>query len=141
MKVEYDKIHLAGCVILNENNEVLLLHRNTPKRTQWETPGGKIEEGEEKQKAAEREIEEELGVDVDIIRELGEKDFVEDEYIMTYTWYLAKVKSGKPRVVEKDKFDNITYFSWEKLADIKDELSPNTHNLVEAYFAGEIDLS
>ena len=50
------KLHLAGCVILNEKGEVLLLHRNTEVRKQRETPGGKLENGENAQKAEEREI-------------------------------------------------------------------------------------
>src|SRR3989344_5580656 len=120
------KIHLAGCVILNEKGRVLLLHRNTPVRKQWETSGGKLEDGEDYKKAAEREIEEELGVDVDILKKLGQKDFVEDGYVMTYMWFLAKVKMGEPKILEKEKFDQLKYFSWRQLLKIKDKLSPNT---------------
>ena len=43
---ELMKIALAGCVIKDDQDRILLIHRNTPKRTQWEIPGGKIEEGE-----------------------------------------------------------------------------------------------
>jgi len=82
-----------------------------------------------------------LGVDVEIVKKLGQKDFIEDEFVMTYTWYLAKVVSGEPRIVEKDKFDDLKYFSWEELSDIKDQLSPNTHNLIEAYLSGKINLN
>jgi 8-oxo-dGTP diphosphatase len=139
--MQYKKLHLAGCVILNENGELLLLHRNTSIRKQWETPGGKIENGEDAQKAAEREIEEELGVDIEIIKKLGKKDFIEDEHVMTYTWYQARVLSGKPKIMETEKFDDLKYFSWKKLQEIKDQLSPNTHNLVEAYFSNNIQLS
>jgi len=39
-------IHLADCIIQDKDGKILLLHRNTPKRTQWEIPGGKIKEGE-----------------------------------------------------------------------------------------------
>jgi len=41
------KLQLAGCVIENNEGKILLLHRNTPERQQWETPGGKIEPNEE----------------------------------------------------------------------------------------------
>lgn len=139
--MKYKKIHLAGCVILNEKSEVLLLHRNTSVRKQWETPGGKIEPNEDTQKAAEREIEEELGVDIKIVKKLGTKDFIEDDYVMTYTWFQAEVVSGESKIVEKDKFDNLQYHTWEHLKEIKDQLSPNTHNLVEAYFSKKIKLA
>ena len=139
--MKYKKLHLAGCIILNESSEVLLLHRNTPIRKQWEMPGGKLEDGEDHQTAAEREIEEEIGVVIEIVKKLGRKDFIEDEYVVTYTWYLAKVKKGKPTIMEREKFDDLKFISWSDLSKMNDQLSPNTHNLVEAYFSGKINLN
>jgi len=63
------KLQLAGCVILDEKGRVLLLHRETSKRVQWETPGGKVEPGESEKQAAVREVKEELGVDVKILKD------------------------------------------------------------------------
>ena len=139
MGVMINKICLAGCVILDEKGKVLLLHRNAPKRVQWETPGGKIEEREESEKAAVREVGEELGIKVEIVKELGRKDFAEDGYTMEYVWYLAVIKAGEPNVMEKEKFDDLRYFSWEELRAMQEELSPNTRNLVAAYFNNEFD--
>ncbi len=135
-----DKILLAGCVILDGAGKVLLLHRNTPKRVQWETPGGKIEEGEGSEEAAEREVEEELGVKVEIVKELGRADFKEDGYTMGYVWYLAEVEDGKPETKEKEKFDKLAYFSWQELKEMENEVSPNTKNLVEAYWQDELEM-
>lgn len=136
-----NKIILAGCVILNNKGELLLIHRNTPKRVQWETPGGKIEEGEDPRKTAEREAEEEIGVDIEIIKELGRKEFEEDTYIMDYIWYITSIKFGEPQLMEKDKYDDLRYFSWEELKSMKDQLSANAKNLIGAYLAKEIDLN
>ena len=36
-------MRLAGCVITDSDGNILLVHRSTPKRTQWEIPGGKLE--------------------------------------------------------------------------------------------------
>src|SRR3989338_1381069 len=129
-----NKTKAAGCVLQNNKGKVLLLHRNTPKRVQWETPGGKIEEEEESEKTAEREIMEELGVKVKIVKELGRREFAEDGYTMEYVWYLAVIKAGEPKVMEKEKFDDFRYFSWEELKAMQEELSANTKNLVAAYF-------
>lgn len=134
------KIVLAGCIILDNKNRVLLIHRNTTNRVQWETPGGKIDEGEDPEQTAQREIEEEIGVSVEIIRELGRKEFEEDQYTMEYIWFLAKVQRGIPKIVEKDKYDGIKYFQWKELEHMKLMLSPNTQNLVDAYFAGKVTL-
>lgn len=53
-------LKLAGVVVLDEAGRILMLHRNTPKRIQWETPGGKIEDGETAEACAIREFGEEL---------------------------------------------------------------------------------
>lgn len=132
------KINLAGCVIENHEGKILLLHRNTSKRVQWETPGGKVEKDEDPENAAVREAEEELGIKVDIVKKLGEETFREDDFEMNYVWFKAKITGGNPKPVE-DGFDKLEYFSWEELKD-KDDLSANTQNLVSAYYNKKIAL-
>lgn len=121
-----EKIRLAGCVILN-NNAILLLHR---KKTDWyELPGGKIEQDESPESAAKRELKEELMCDVDIVRKIGTKDFEEDRYVMSYTWFLARIKKGqKPNIIEADKYNHCRYVPIEELS--KHRLSPNMQNLI-----------
>lgn len=132
-------IRLAGCVIANTEGKILLIHRNTPKRIQWELPGGKIEENEEPENAAIRELQEELGIKVEIVKKLGEKSFTEDTFTMEYVWFLAKIISGEPKLQE-NKFDTLNYFSWDELRGKKD-LSANAGNLVNTYFQKVIGLS
>lgn len=132
------KVRLAGCVILNDEGELLLMHRNTPERVQWETPGGVIDPGEEPHQTAARELDEELGVKVEILKELGRKDFTEDENEMHYVWYLAQITSGNVSLMEPEMYDDFRYFTWDEARSINDQLSPNAKNLVKAYFAKEI---
>ncbi|MDR7277737.1 NUDIX hydrolase [Catenuloplanes atrovinosus] len=73
-----NRLVLAGCVITDAGGRILLLHRRTAGRVQWEIPGGKIDAGEDARAAAVREVREEVGVDVVIVRRLGEKSFEED---------------------------------------------------------------
>lgn len=122
---------LAGCVLLDSEGRLLLMHRNTPKRTQWELPGGKVEEGETLEAAAIREVKEELGVDVALIEKLGEKNFKEDGYTLNYIWYLASIKSGIP-TLQEEKFDDLRYFDWKDLRHHQD-LSANTQNLIQTF--------
>ncbi len=124
-------LRLAGCIITDEERRILLLHRNTEKRVQWEIPGGKIDEGEEPAATAEREVEEELGVNVEIGKLLGEKEFTEDDFTMHYTWYAATIISGEPKVMEPQTFDKLAYFSREELKKMTNELSPNTLNFLK----------
>ena len=132
-KEPLQKLQLAGCVIENNVGKVLLLHRNAPGRQQWETPGGKIEPGEDSALTAKREVAEELGIEVDVHDEIGRHDFTEDGHDMGYVWYKARILSGTPTPVE-DMHDRIDYFSWDELRDMKD-LSPNTRNLVDLHFS------
>ena len=131
-------IHLAGCIIQNEKNEILLLHRNTAKRTQWEIPGGKIDEGEDAKATASREVREELGIDVQVERELGNRTFNEDEYTMTYTWFSATIKAGKPQVMEPETHDSCQFFSIEAMQKLSNELSPNAKNFLEELLTNRI---
>jgi mutator protein MutT len=133
-------IHLAGCVIQDEQGRILLLHRNTPKRTQWEIPGGKIDQGEDAADTAVRELREELGVDVEVLRELDTKEFVEDTYTMKYTWFSAKILHGTPQVMEPDTHDQCRYFSVAEFRALAAELSPNAANFLIELQAGRLTL-
>jgi mutator protein MutT len=135
-----EQLKLAGCVIKNENDEILLLHRNTAKRVQWEIPGGKIDPGEDAAKTAAREVREETGADVSIIRELGEKAFDEDTYTMVYTWFLADVVSGVPSVQEPATHDRCEFLSLASLTEMDAELSPNTRNFLNELRSGKISI-
>lgn len=132
-------LKLAGCIILDEQKRILLLHRNTPKRIQWEIPGGKIDSDEDAARTAEREVEEELGVNIEIVREIGDRHFDEDGYTMHYTWFLAKVLEGAPRVAEPKSYDNLQFFSLDELKNLKG-ISPNTRNFVEELVKGRISI-
>lgn len=123
-------LKLAGCIIRDEAGRVLLLHRNTEKRKQWEIPGGKIDPGEDTKVTAIREVEEELGIDVEITEILGDKEFTEDDFTMHYTWFAAKIISGKPKINEPHTFDGLRYFSKQDMEAHMSELSPNTQNFL-----------
>src|SRR5882762_10390644 len=112
---------LAGCIITDKQRRILLLHRNTAKRQQWEIPGGKVEGGEAPTKAAIREAKEELGVIVDVDKLLGERTFTEDGFTLHYTWFRAQIIEGEPSVTEPDTFNNLRYFSLDELRAMFDE--------------------
>ena len=77
-------IQLAGCVIVDELERMLLLHRSTNTHSHWEMPGGKVMEGETAEAAAVREIAEELGAQVRLVKALGSCDFEENGIAYQY---------------------------------------------------------
>lgn len=135
------KTKLAGCILLNPRSGILLLHRNTPTRQQWEIPGGKVEPGESSVQAGIRELKEELGIGVQMLRKLGHKEFTEDDNQLQYSWFLAKIASGKPQIMEPETFDDLQYFSLAELHSKHASLSPGIHNFLVMLEAGIISLT
>lgn len=59
-------------IILNENGKILLIKRkNNPFKDLWALPGGFVEYGEKVEDAVLREIKEETGLDVEIVKLFG----------------------------------------------------------------------
>ena len=70
-------IDVVAAVIKNQEGKYLITQRNL-KKVQgglWEFPGGKVEENESKEHAIEREIKEELTLNIKAKEILGEKVF------------------------------------------------------------------
>ena len=132
------KLKLAGCVILDDERRILLLHRNKNGQVQWELPGGKVDQGESEQETAIRELYEELGVEVEIVKELGTATFSYDETECEYVWFEAKIVSGTPQVCEPQTFDDVRYFAQEELNTL--QLSSNMQNLANAIGRGDVVL-
>lgn len=130
---------LAGALIADDDGRVLLLRRNTPDALWWEVPGGKVEPGESNADAACRELAEELNARVEVIRELGTGDFDYEGKRLRYTWYLAQVVDGEPRVAEPDRFDRISYFTVDEAAALNNP-SPSLRRLFELYGGALADL-
>ncbi|MBI4032226.1 NUDIX hydrolase [Candidatus Berkelbacteria bacterium] len=120
-------IQLAGCIVQNDQGEILLLHRNTPERVQWELPGGKIEPDEAPEDAVRREVFEELGITLTNLAPFGEDSFVEDNQEFHYHWFTAVIADGLPQPLE-DKFDEVRYIPLAELASLP--LSANMRQLL-----------
>jgi 8-oxo-dGTP diphosphatase len=135
-----EKLRLAGCIVKNPDGEILLLHRNTAKRKQWEIPGGKLDPDEDASKTATREVREEAGLEVEIISELGTREFNEDSFTMSYTWFLAEIIDGVASIQEPRVHDRCGYFSLKALDEMSSELSPNARNFLDEVTAGRVSI-
>ncbi len=125
-------IELAGCVIRDTEGKLLLLHRNTEKLTQWELPGGKVDpEDKDHAAAAIREIKEELGIDVRILKHLGQASFEANDTVWLYNWFEAEQidANQNPAVMEPETFDRVDHIHPEDLRG-RDDLSLNVVNLL-----------
>lgn len=117
---------IAGCIIL-EDNKILLLKKKT--KSWWEIPGGTMEEGENAQETAIREIKEELNCDVNILSLHQENEFLHKGNIAHATWFLAQIKEGqRPILAEPEEFSDMKFFNIEDLDSIV--LSPNVQEML-----------
>ena len=64
--------HVQGVKCALTDGDQVLLVRHTYGHPEWDIPGGGIRRGEEPLAAAQREMEEELGIRIDGLRPLGE---------------------------------------------------------------------
>ncbi len=117
--VDYIGVGVGG-VIINEKNQVLLQLRGPKSRNEvgfWKLPGGEIEYGEKAKEALKREIKEELGIEIKIVKQLFCLDDIlkkENQHWLV-PFYLCKIKNGKPKNKEPGKISRIKWFKISKL--------------------------
>lgn len=86
-------------IIKNEKDEVLIALRPDDAMLGglWEFPGGKQKKDEEIKNTVVRELKEELGVEVEIIKPLMELDHTYSHFKITLHAYLCKLVNGHPQ--------------------------------------------
>lgn len=91
----------GGAVFKKTKKELLWLLIKPAGYDRWQLPKGQLEKGESSAEAAEREVEEEGGVDIKVLKKIGNSQYF-------YVW-------------EKEKrFKIVTFFLMEYLKDKKD---------------------
>lgn len=93
---------VVGSVVLHrDGTRFLAAQRNYPAALngRWELPGGKPEQGEGPQTALKRELREELGIDVQVVRQLTGKVNVPNSNLKLQIW-VVRHTGGTPRLIE-----------------------------------------
>ena len=132
-------IALAGCVLRNSEGGILLIHRETESYNHWEIPGGKIEPNETAHTAAIRELQEELGLQVQIERELGRDSFTDNDRQFSYVWWLATT-TDKPRITESYLFSEWRYIDMHVLLAGGISLSEGAKAFIGLVKSGKVTL-
>lgn len=97
-------VDVVGAVIVNEAGEVLCALRSQAMSLagHWEFPGGKIEPGEAPEAALRREIQEELGCDIQVGEFVAECTYDYPNVRVRLLTYLARITSGETRPAEHE---------------------------------------
>ncbi len=86
------------CALLERDGRLLVAQRAPGRKLalKWEFPGGKIEPGESGPEALARELREELGVEVDVGRELTPVTHDYGSLVIALRSFLCRLRAGEP---------------------------------------------
>ncbi|MBM7541181.1 NUDIX hydrolase [Amphibacillus cookii] len=105
----------SGAVVVNQHDKILL--KLDPKRG-WELPGGHVEPEETFKETVIREVKEETGIDIDLIKFCGVSQEVRKG--ICNMWWLAVSISGKPQTSSESL--EVAFF------DVEEALQLITHD-------------
>ncbi len=113
----------VGALIQNERGEILLALRSQQaknERGKWEIPGGAVEFGETLEQALQREIKEEIGIEIEVGELLHVCNHIlpEEQQHWVSPTYICQIKSGTPTIMEPQKCDALEWFTPEKALEL-----------------------
>lgn len=96
------KIVEVGCAIIRKNGKILIAQRKPDSYLAgyWEFPGGKREKGETYEECIEREVREELGIEIQAKQFLRKSRHKYPEKEVELHFYLCDWVSGEPQALD-----------------------------------------
>lgn len=100
--------------IISQNNKILICQRPANKNCGllWEFPGGKIEAGETGEQCIVRECQEELGVTLQVHKEVIDVVYEYPDRTVHLHFYLCDIVAG---TLEKKEHADFRWISWQDL--------------------------
>jgi ADP-ribose pyrophosphatase YjhB (NUDIX family) len=129
-----------GVIIENDKGEILLVKRKyDPQKGYWDVPGGFARIGEGLEESVKREIREELGVDVELIKILGiyiDKYIFQEVENQTFAIIVnARITGGILK--SADDVEEFRYFAKDQVLE-QDIAFPGIKQALEKYLRNEI---
>lgn len=121
---------IAAAVIVSQGRTLLVRRRVQDGDLLWQFPAGKIEQGETPAVAAVREAAEEAGVDVSVVRILGERIHPATGRHVVYV--ACDLIGGAARVAAPDEIDAV---AWASAAQLRSYVPSGFAPDVETYLA------
>lgn len=109
----------VAAIVEFSNGKILLVRRSTPPfKDYWALPGGKVDAGETVEQAVVREVKEETGLDVEIMKKTGEyhEKGIQNglEYDYHPACFLVRPRGGK-FIRQESEIEQISLFSFDEI--------------------------
>ena len=90
--------------VIQKNTKYLIAQRNRNKHFafHWEFPGGKVDNGETFEIALQREIKEELSIDIKILKKVSSQKHKDDKINVNVHYFLCEHSDGKINLFEHE---------------------------------------
>ena len=100
-------IDVAAAVIKDDKNRIFIARKRKGLSLEglWEFPGGKIEKGETATQAIERELLEEMNLEVEAGEFLGESVYAYEKFTVRLIAHYAKIIGGQIRLTDHDSYE------------------------------------
>ncbi|AFY32002.1 8-oxo-dGTP diphosphatase MutT [Calothrix sp. PCC 7507] len=124
---------IIGVAVIWNEQEQILIDRRRPEGAMgglWEFPGGKIEPGETIEECIQREISEELGIEIAVGEHLITIDHTYTSLRVTLTVHQCRHLTGVPQPLESDEI------RWVSLADLEKFAFPQANVQIIAVLKG-----
>ncbi len=136
-----EAISCGGVVIYR--GKVLLLYKNIHHRYEgWVLPKGTVEEGEDHETTALREVKEESNVDAKIIKYVGKSSYTftvpEGDVSKDVHWYLMRSNSYQSRPQREEFFVDSGYYKYHEAYHLLK--FPNEKDILEKAYNEYLDL-
>lgn len=135
-----ERFHIHACVniLLIKDDSICLMRRyNTGwEDGKYEVPAGHIDGNEQITHAAAREVKEEVDIDInpkelEVVHVMHRKSNKAEKIEF---FLLAKNWQGEPKIIEKDRCDDV---KWFPLSHLPDNIIEKTRQGIEGYLTGK----
>ncbi len=102
----------CGCIVVNENKEILLVHQNSG---HWGFPKGHMEIGETEIETAIREVKEETNIDVEINEKYRYTEtYSHKEGVMKEVVYFLAHNKNDIKKAQEEEISEVKWFEFNK---------------------------
>lgn len=95
-----NQILVSAAVIMKDDLFLMAQRSDGVEAGKWEFPGGKVEPGEDPRACLKREIQEELGVEVEVGRVLDVVSNLQNGRQLVLLYFQCALRNGRPRPLQ-----------------------------------------